>query len=576
LTNRSAGVAPATQIDDQYQDGTEDRTEEAPPEQRPRWVVPVVAALSALALVVRALIALHGGLWRDEALFLFIAREPSWGAMLDFLRQHESHPPLFYAVMRVWLSLVGDSDATALAVPVVLGAALVPALYSVGSRLLSWRVGLLAAALATVSPIAVEHAAMVRPYSLLPLLALVATYALVRAIDLGGWRRWAGYAAATLALVYTHNWAWLVLGAQWVALAACLWRGGARRPAAILREWCLAQAAITLGFLPWLPSFINQAAHAGHAPLDLGAVVQTPWDVFTLVIVLARLFLAGTLMPAGAGTGSGLVIGWALIVGTLTLLLRRPGSARGGSRVRTGSVLPVLVAVPTAALCTAAAVSVRSDLLQARCILTVAPLLLLLVAYGFERLRASGQGRLAGVAAVVLLAAYAGLLPQQYTAPRSNVRELTSDLAAKTSTSDLILIAPEFIASSFNRYYSPATEQIDFPAMGRIGAMQFDRTAQRFGDPAALAEAERRLAATHAAGRRVWLIVDVGGSKVCTGGECDSIAAHSNRFLDVGYARASQLRAYLGALYGPPTSCDARSYASGRDEALEVCLFAPR
>ena len=66
---------------------------------------------------------------------------------------------------------------------------------------------------------------MVRPYSLLPLLALAATYALVRAIDVGGWRRWAGYAAAVLALVYTHNWAWLVLAGQWVALAVCLWRG---------------------------------------------------------------------------------------------------------------------------------------------------------------------------------------------------------------------------------------------------------------------------------------------------------------------------------------------------------------
>ena len=72
----------------------------------------------------------------------------------------------------------------------------------------------------------------------------------------------------------------------------------------------------------------------------------------------------------------------------------------------------------------------------------------------------------------------------------------------------------------------------------------------------------------------MWLITDVGGSKICTGAKCDSIAAHSEKFLDVGYARASQLREYLGGLYGRPASCDARSYA-GRDEWLEVCLFAP-
>jgi hypothetical protein len=266
------------------------------------------------------------------------------------------------------------------------------------------------------------------------------------------------------------------------------------------------------------------------------------------------------------------VIGWALVVAALGLFSRRPGPVRGRPRVDAGTALTVLVAVPVAAMIAAVAVSARSDMLQLRCIVTLAPLLLLLVAYGAERLRAKGQGRLAGVAVAALLVAYASLLPPQYTVPRSNVRELAWDLAGKTTSSDLILIAPEFIASSFNRYYAPATEQIDFPAMGRIGAMPFDRTAQRFGDPTALAEAERRLAASHAAGRRVWLIVDA-GSTTCTGTECDSVAAHSNRFLDVGYARSSQLREYLGTLYGDPTSCDARSYASARYEALELCLF---
>jgi hypothetical protein len=190
-------------------------------------------------------------------------------------------------------------------------------------------------------------------------------------------------------------------------------------------------------------------------------------------------------------------------------------------------------------------------------------------------LRASGQGELAVVATVALIAVYAGQLPTQYTVPRSNARELARDLAPKTTASDLILIAPQFVASSFNRYYSLPTEQIDFPVLARTGAMFFDRTAERFGDPAALAEAKRRLAATHAAGRRVWLIGDVGGSDMCTGAKCESVVADSERFVDVGDARASQLREYLGILYGPPTSCDAGSYASARDESLELCLFEP-
>jgi mannosyltransferase len=546
------------------------------PEAAPRWVLPAVAGLTVVALVVRAVIALSSGLSRDEALFLFVAQQPSWGAMLDFLRQHESHPPLFYAVMRVWLALAGNTDAAALAIPVLLGAALIPALHHVGARLFSWRVGLLGAALATVSPVLVQYGAMVRPYSLLPLLALGATYALVRAIDTGGWRCWAGYVAAMLALVYTHNWAWLVLAAQWVALAVCVWRGTARPRAAILREWAVAEVAIVLGFVPWLSSLLNQAAHAGHSSNALYAFVHGASDLFVTVISIVRVLLAGTLVPAGAGPLSAAPLVWALVVSAVAVLWRRPAhEGGGGERERAGTTYPVLVTVPVAAMCVAGVVSARSDMLQARCIVTVAPLLLLLVASGVARLRASGQGRLAAAATVALIGAYAGMLLPQYTVPRSHARELAQDLAGKARPSDLIVIAPEFVASSFNRYYAPATQQIDFPAMARIGAMPFDRTAQHFADPAALAEAERRLTAAHAAGRRVWLIVDVDSTTTCTGAQCDSIATRSNRFVDVGYARASQLREYVAALYGAATTCDGRTYAAAPEESLEVCLFVP-
>jgi hypothetical protein len=41
-----------------------------------------------LALGLRLLLAARSGLWRDEALFLFVVRSPTIGAMLEFLRSH--------------------------------------------------------------------------------------------------------------------------------------------------------------------------------------------------------------------------------------------------------------------------------------------------------------------------------------------------------------------------------------------------------------------------------------------------------------------------------------------------------
>jgi mannosyltransferase len=313
-------TAAGTAATDEATASTEARSPRAE-NKGPRWAVLVVAGLCVLTVALRALIALRSGVWRDEAQLLFIVDEPSWAAMLDFLRQHESHPPLFYAVMRVCLSITGDSDAAALALPIVLGAALVPALYVVGARLLSWRAGLLAAAAAAVSPILAGVGAMARPYSLLPLLTLAGTYALVRAIQSGGRLRWAGYAAAMLALVYTHNWGWLVLAAHWVALAICLLRGLPRPRAAVLRGWAGAQAAVALGFLPWLPPFRYQTAHAGYSPFHVFGRIDSASDVATGLLVLAVLLLSATLLPFASSAIPAAAVSWALLVTVLAVVV---------------------------------------------------------------------------------------------------------------------------------------------------------------------------------------------------------------------------------------------------------------
>lgn len=79
----------------------------------------------------------------------------------------------------------------------------------------------------------------------------------------------------TSARLYSHYWAiYLVLGSG-VAGARCAWRGPFRQGA----RYGLAGLALgCLSFVPWLPTFFFQAAHAGtpwSAPAQLTAVVST-------------------------------------------------------------------------------------------------------------------------------------------------------------------------------------------------------------------------------------------------------------------------------------------------------------
>ena len=74
---------------------------------RADWLL--VGLLVCAGLAVRVFRANGSGLWRDEGLFVFVVDHPTWGGMLDFLRFHESHPPLFYVLMRIWRSMFGTS-----------------------------------------------------------------------------------------------------------------------------------------------------------------------------------------------------------------------------------------------------------------------------------------------------------------------------------------------------------------------------------------------------------------------------------------------------------------------------------
>jgi Dolichyl-phosphate-mannose-protein mannosyltransferase len=545
-----------------------------------------VLALSGIALLLRVVVAERGGLWRDEGLFLFVVRSDSWSSMLDFLRMHESHPPLFYAIMRVWLSIFGGSDRAAIALPIALGVILVPAIYFVGASLFSRRIGLLAAALAALSPALTEYSAQVRPYSLMPLLALLSSYALIRGLERGGWRSWASYVLSTLALVYTHNWGWLVVGGQWASVLVSLTLGTNRPRDKVTREWFLAQIMIAIGFLPWAPWLIYQATHAGHVPSH-----YSQDGIAVYVTNAARDWLQATLLayPAIDDASFGADSGWFLALPVMLLgadqFLRArrtqkiPATPVDVPRLDIGvngrkTALIVLLVVPFSAWLAAVALSRRSDLLPARCLATLAPLLLLGLAWWLSRPRTGAMLYLSRAAVAALMMTYAATLYDLTQTTRSNAREFAPAIAAKTQPSDLVIVAPEWMASSFNRYYTPSAEQIDYPHLGREGAVDFSDMRRRIIDPQAFATVQQRIAEARQAGRRTWLIMDRGDVLQISPGRMIRLL-NSADYAVVAITRSNQIRAELVSMYGPPDTSVMVSGPRTRYEHFRAFLFTP-
>jgi hypothetical protein len=484
-----------------------------------------------VALVLRISMVWSSGIWRDEAQFLWIVRFPSLGAMIEFLQLHESHPPLFYLMMRGWLAALGDTEAAALALPIALGVALVPAAYLVGERTLGHCTGLIAAVLVATSPRLALHAGLVRPYTLLPLLCLASVYTLWRGLTGRRARDWIAHVAATLLLLSTHNWAWLVLGAQWVVAGGWMAanRGGpGGRP---LRGWILAQAAILAGYAPWLATLIHQSRHAGHGP--------GPVDPLDALRSFSTATTSLPLLPA-------LVLGLVL-ARTATRGATCPAATGGVASKDQDLAFLLFLLVPVVAFSAAAVLSARSFLLDVRCLLTVAPCLLLAIAHGIarapDRPRLVIMGILTGSYLVTSLTFFGHL--------KSNAREVAAAVAAQARPTDLILIEPCFFISSFNYYYNNTSRRIVFAPSGeRAGAACFDDVEDRLQDPESMRRLRGEFARAREEGRRIWLVTDRDNLTVDDVPDSDGLPPmHRAKSACIRY---NQIRKALNSLYGPP------------------------
>jgi len=532
------------------------------------WLL--LAFVVGAGLALRVYKASGSGLWHDEGLFLFVVDSSTTGSMLDFLRFHESHPPLFYLLMRLWRSVFGRSLGSAEVLPVLLGVAQIPVAYLVGTRMFSRRAGLIAAVLVAASPALVYHAVLVRPYSLLPLLALIATYYLWSALRGGGWIVWLGYVLAMLMMLYTHNWAWVFLATHWgVAWAWIAWFRG---PWAVVRNWTLAQAGLFVGFAPWLGAFLHQARYTGHLAFPLDSFYK-----LTLVVHLLNSVLSPFLKLEVSAL-------WAIcLVAAATWLYRQRTRRPDPSDGQWAGAL-LMAAIPFVAWTIALAPSAKTCLLLARCLVITAPCFLLAVAQVLAALSHSGRPVLTTALVLALVLSDVQFIAIRSRFIRSNAREMAAAVEAQVRPSDLVVIAPESLASSFNLYFRPDNPQIDYPHEGRVGVMQFDNWQQRWDDPEAMKRVKTRLEQAHRQGRRVWFLMerccisdDVPGSEVTTA---------SYKDVDdwgVGMFRANQVRKYLISLYGPAdvnaVPPDQRTVGGGTYgselECLDVLLFKP-
>jgi hypothetical protein len=393
---------------------------------RPRAILVVVVAV---ALALRLFGLGRESLWLDEGVAIRMASLP--------LRQTiaataaDVHPPLFRALLHVVIALGGRSEAAARLLSALAGTLAVLLLGRIGTRLSGSFVGLGAAGLLAVSPLAVQYAQDATSYSLYMCVALVSYLYLLRWLERRRTVDGVGYVLATSALLYTHNTAWFVVVAQWTTFGMALLRAPTPRPQLALR-WILLQAATMALYAPWASVLARQ----------LGAVSTGFW------IPTPTLRTLGSTLLDYAGTP------WMLAaLGIATLAGLVPVRPRG-EELNTAWPAPELVLVPWLVLPVALpflASYVFAPIFLTRVTLAALPALCLVAMRGVSALR--GPVWRPVCTALLVLGTAQPLISYHRGPHKERWREAVSELETLAAPGDLVLVHAGFCKPNVVDYY---------------------------------------------------------------------------------------------------------------------------
>jgi mannosyltransferase len=415
------------------------------------------AAIAAVLMLATAL-RVHGlvrqSAWADEITTLFIT-DPShslgrfWTLVLA-----DTHPPLYYLLMRFWSAAFGQSDLAARVPSLIVGIATV-GVAAISFRTYPFRSRIVLMLLLAVSPGAIEYAQEARSYSLLLLSSTVITGACFRFIrcrgdeDSEASRAIAVLTTSGIIASYTHYFGFLIaVAAGLIAVASA--RGDRRRfSGAVIGLVCIIAA-----FLPWV---IYHAHYMSHGVRTSEWIADFP--ARATIAWFMRLWLGD--MPAR--------IACLAIVATL---LSIPGFRAFARREPACWLGPSLAIIVVAA---SLAISWRTPVLTSRNLIVLLPSLYLTMSslFDYGAVRWGRPFAAIGVSAQLLLMAQS--LPWYYTAPtKEQWRESAALVLAQPGCAE----GPIYVYGQTPNYRylleeaRPRLNLIEIPVEGNTGPLR--------------------------------------------------------------------------------------------------------
>jgi uncharacterized membrane protein len=248
-----------------------------------------------IALILRLIMLGERNLWYDEAFAVLFAEKgldamlygtltPVAGGAADI------HPLLYYTLLNVWMNIFGQSVFAIRLLSVAFGLFTVVVVYFLAQDLFDRRVGVAAALITAIAPFHIQYSQEARMYSLMALLLVLATWALVRSLksDKIAWRWWFMFGVCCALSMYTQQ-----LSAFYLAALGVVPFLTRKRSAIFGLIFGVAVALIV--YAPWLvfiPSQLNKVESYYWIPIP---------NVARTLLTLRSFFSANLDMPPPAG-----------------------------------------------------------------------------------------------------------------------------------------------------------------------------------------------------------------------------------------------------------------------------------
>jgi hypothetical protein len=194
-------------------------------------------------------------LWLDELGSAYVTLSKSLPQILTHLKNHDSNPPFYFLILRLWEYVFGIGEASLRSLSVVLGILGVVAIYFLGKELFSKRAGLFAAALTAVNPFHIYYSQEARSYSLIFLLSILSFLFLVKTVKKPTYKNSLFYAFTCSVLLYSHYFGLFLVASQ---VAYVMIEFFFRKDKLnFLKKTGLSFGLIFVLYIPWLPVFFR-------------------------------------------------------------------------------------------------------------------------------------------------------------------------------------------------------------------------------------------------------------------------------------------------------------------------------